>query len=161
MKNKIIMLKKTTKMILLGTGFMSACLQSVVARDFAEIYTECGLGALIAPRNEVVAAVTNVTWDLGTTAISSNITSPQTCIGGYGRVASFIYQSYESLAQDLAIGKGDYLNALVTLSGCSKADKSVLVEAIREDFAALVAQPDYKEKTRYQKSEALYNIIYG
>ncbi len=39
----------------------------VIAREFADIYTECGLGAMIAPKNPTVAAITNVTWDLGTT----------------------------------------------------------------------------------------------
>lgn len=41
-------------------------------RTFGQIYTQCGLGAMIAPHTPVVAAITNVTWDLGTTAISSN-----------------------------------------------------------------------------------------
>lgn len=44
-------------------------------RAFADIYTECGLGTMIAPKNAAVAAVTNVTWDLGTTAISSDDSS--------------------------------------------------------------------------------------
>ncbi len=42
--------------------------QPVSAREFADIFTECGIGAMIAPNNEAVAAVTNVTWDCGTTA---------------------------------------------------------------------------------------------
>jgi len=56
--------------------------QSASAREFADIYTECGLGAMIAPNNAAVAAVTNVTWDLGTTAISSNASSADSCKGG-------------------------------------------------------------------------------
>jgi len=155
------MFTKITKTLLVGTGLSFVLLHSATARDFADIYTDCGLGALIAPDNDAVAAVTNVTWDLGTTAISSNISSPDTCKGGQGRVASFIYESYEALAQDLAVGNGDYLNALITLTGCDEADRAALARVLREDFAQLVAQPDYTGQTRYAKAEALYNIIYG
>ena len=69
--------------------------QNSQAREFADIYTECGLGAMIAPRNEAVAAVTNVTWDLGTTAISSDISSQDSCQGGKVKVRVFINNSYE------------------------------------------------------------------
>jgi len=129
--------------------------QPAMSRDFADIYTECGLGAMIAPRNEAVAAVTNVTWDLGTTAISSNITSPDTCEGGKARMAAFIHDSYESLAKDLAGGSGTYLDALIALNGEAQTD----ITALRADFAKLVADPSYTDQTRFQKAEALYNLL--
>ena len=85
------------KIFAMAVLVLAAFTQPVMARDFADIYTECGLGAMIAPKNEAVAAITNVTWDYGTTAISSNISSPDTCKGGQGKMASFIHDSYESL----------------------------------------------------------------
>src|SRR3989338_2196679 len=91
--------------------------QPALARDFADIYTDCGLGAMIAPRNDAVATVTNVTWDLGTTAISSNISSPDTCVGGQARLASLIHDSYNDLEKNLASGSGPYLDALIMLAG--------------------------------------------
>ncbi len=69
-----------------------------MAREFAEIYTDCGLGAMIAPRTPAVAAVTNVTWDLGTTAISSNISSPDSCMGGQAKMAAFIKDGVKPLS---------------------------------------------------------------
>jgi len=47
---------------------------------------------MIAPIN---VAVTNVTWDLGTTAISSDISSQDSCQGGKVKVRVFINNSYE------------------------------------------------------------------
>lgn len=127
--------------------------QVSMARDFADIYTDCGLGAMIAPKNSAVAAVTNVTWDSGTTAISSNITSPDTCKGGQDRTAAFIHQSYASLEKDLASGSGKYLSTLTQLTGADPV-------ALRNKFAKVVATPGYSTKTRYEKSEILYNLIY-
>ena len=83
---------------------------SGMAREFGEIYTDCGLGGLIGSAigskedtlANVAAVVTNITFDLGTTAISSNTTSPETCARGKEQTAAFIYESYESLETDIA-----------------------------------------------------------
>ena len=65
--------------IITGASLLVFSSMSFADREFADIYTECGLGAMIAPNNEAVAAVTNVTWDLGTTAISSDASSEENC----------------------------------------------------------------------------------
>jgi hypothetical protein len=134
--------------------------QPCMAREFADIYTECGLGAMIAPRNAAVAAITNVTWDWGTTAISSNISSPDSCAGGKEKVAAFIHDSYESLEKDLASGYGTYLDALIVFAGYNSQDKQGIVFALRNDFTKLVANPNYTDKSRFEKAEALYNLVY-
>ncbi len=131
------------------------------ARDFADIYTDCGLGAMIAPKTPAVAAVTNVTWDLGTTAISSNISSPETCAGGKAKTAAFIYRSYNSLESDIARGEGKYLNTLLELIGTTPDNRGTVIQNLRQDFATLIAAPQYSEKTTKEKSEALYNVVYG
>ncbi len=138
-----------------------ALVQAASSRDFAEIYTDCGLGALIAPSNDAVAAVTNVTWDLGTTAISSNISSPDSCTGGQQRTAAFIYQSYDSIASDLSKGEGKYLTALLVVAGYAEEDIAQASEFLRADFAELVAQEGYSSLSHYEKTEQLYGILYG
>jgi len=137
-----------------------AFLQPCMARDFADIYTDCGLGAMIAPNNSAVAAITNVVWDCGTTAISSNISCPDSCKGGQDRVAAFIYQSYDSIEQDLASGYGEYLDTLVDLVGYEAEQKPTFVASLRRDFADIVEASMYSDSTRYQKAEALYNLVY-
>jgi hypothetical protein len=132
--------------------------QSSMAREFADIYIECGLGALIAPRHTAVAVVTNVTWDLGTTAISSNISSPESCKGGQEKVASFIYNSYEALEKDLASGSGTYLDSLMVLAGYSSQAQPKL-EVLRNGFAKIVANPSYIDQNRFEKAKALYNFV--
>jgi hypothetical protein len=130
-----------------------------MAREFAEIYTDCGIGGMIAPRSDAVAAVTNVTWDLGTTAISSNISSPDSCSGGQAEKAAFIHDSYDALELDLASGHGTYLDALAALSGHEGQAQQRFITAVRAGFAKLVAAPDYHEQNRFAKAAALYNLV--
>lgn len=136
------------------------CAQVCAARDFGEIYTDCGIGSMFAPKNSAVAAVTNVTWDLGTTAISSNISCPDTCKGGQERVASFIYESYDSLEKDLAKGNGEYLDTLISLVENTTEKKDLMISKLRSGFRDIVSEKGYIAKTRYQKSECLYNLVY-
>ena len=155
------MLSKKGKVITFAFAAALAFAQTAAAREFADIYIECGLGALIAPRTPVVAAVTNVTFDLGTTAILSNISSPETwCNGGQAKTAAFIHNAYESLETDLARGQGDYLDSLTILAGISEDEKTAFVRRLRNDFTAYVAGSNYAEQTRFQKAESLYNLLY-
>jgi len=130
------------------------------AREFAEIYTECGIGAIIAPNTPVVAAITNVTWDLGTTAISSNMTSPETCAGGKAKTAAFIHDSYASLEKDLARGSGEYLDTLMVMAGCDEETRQAFSIALRNDFGSSIATDNYTSQTRFEKAENLYNLVY-
>jgi Protein of unknown function (DUF3015) len=128
-------------------------------REFADIYSDCGLGALIAPKNSGVAAATNVIWDSGTTAISSNISSPESCEGGKEKVAAFIYDSYESIEKDLASGSGTHLDALLVLVGYDFQENPQFIDTLRQDFATMVVEKNYFSNTRFEKAENLYNLV--
>ncbi len=150
------------KMTLCATVFAASLTlaQAATAREFADIYIDCGLGAVIAPRTPVVAAVTNVTLDLGTTAILSNISSPETCAGEQARMAAFIHDAYESLEADLAAGEGRYLDSLTALAGVEEEKKAFFVKGLRESFTDSVAAADYTRQTRFTRAENLYNTVH-
>ncbi|OAD23790.1 conserved hypothetical protein, secreted [Candidatus Thiomargarita nelsonii] len=148
---------KIIKVFSITTLTLLAFSQSSMAREFADIYTDCGLGAMIAPTNSAVAAVTNVTFDLGTTAISSNLSSPDTCNGGQEKVASFIYNAYEPLEKDLASGSGTYLDSLMLLAGYTQDQEKL--EVLRNGFAKIVANPSYVDQNRFEKAKALYDLV--
>lgn len=150
---------KSVKIAVMAALALAVFVQPAMSREFADIYTDCGIGAMIAPRNSAVAAVTNVTWDLGTTAISSHITTPDSCTGGQDRRAAFIYDSYELLEKDLAGGHGTYLDTLVVLAGLDPQAGPEFTEALRRDFAALASQPTYSDQSRFEKAEALFNLV--
>ncbi|MDH5456102.1 MAG: DUF3015 domain-containing protein [Gammaproteobacteria bacterium] len=153
------MTKVQTTTMLLSTAAL-LFIGSANAREFADIYTDCGLGAMIAPNNDAVAAVTNVTWDLGTTAISSNASSPETCEGGQGSSAAFIFDAYPSIEKDLAVGSGEHLTAMLSIAGVEESARADLTTQLRADFAELVAIEGYSEQTRYEKAENLYTLLY-
>ena len=154
------MLKAIEISVIMAILALVAFSQPCMARDFGEIFEECGIGAMIAPRSPGVAAVTNVTWDSGTTAISSDITCPDACAGGKEKLASFIYDSYAPLEKDLASGSGTYLDALTVLLGYDSQAKEAFIEALRNDFAKVVADARYADKSRFEKAETLYNLVY-
>lgn len=152
-------MKKICLVVVVAFFVLGVFAKPGIARDFAEIFTDCGIGAMISPKNDAVAAITNITWDFGTTAVSSNVSSPDTCVGGKERLAAFIYQSYDSLEKNLASGHGEYLDTLVDLAGYKTHDKEQFVAMLRKDFTEIVSASMYTNRTRYQKAEALYNLV--
>lgn len=131
--------------------------QQAAAREFADIYTDCGLGAMIAPNNAPVAAVTNITWDLGTTAVSSNVSSADTCRGGKVKTAAYIVQSYAQLEQDLARGEGPHLDTLMTVAGCTAT--TTVAANLRDGLASRVASPAYTSASRFEQAQALFQQV--
>jgi hypothetical protein len=115
---------------------------------------------MIAPKDPLIAVFTNVTWDLGTTAISTNISSAESCKGKNAKVASFINDSYNEIEKDLASGEGKYIDTLASLSKEESQSKEDFIASVRNNFATIVASNDYSKLTTYQKSEKLYNIIF-
>lgn len=154
------------KKILVATMVLVASFtisQTSNAREFAKIYQDCGIGGIIGnaidPNQPVWAIITNVTWDLGTTAVLSDALSPDTCSSGNAMAATFIHDSYAPIEQDLASGQGEYLDSLVATAGCSEDSRADLSAAVRQEFAERVAISDYADQTRFQKAEGLYNIL--
>lgn len=153
---------KAVKQILSAVAVAAVALtaaQSASARDLADIYTQCGLGAVIAPKHPPVAAITNITWDFGTTAIISDVSSADTCKGGSAKTAAYIFQSYAQLEQDLARGEGEHLATLMTVAGCQAAAQPSLTAALRDDLADRVAQPAYATASRLEQTTAVYNKL--
>ncbi len=124
-------------------------------RDFGDILGECGLGAMLFPDDRTVAIITNITWDLGTTAASSNSSSPGTCKGGQAETAKLVMQSYPELENDLAAGEGEHLAALMSVANCEAGAAGEL----RADFASVVSAEGFATQSREAKAESLYNVV--
>ena len=153
-------MKKRNWAVLAGAAVLIATV-NVQAREFADIYTECGLGALIAPNNAAVAAVTNVTWDLGTTAILSNATSEDTCEGSKSKTALYIHQAYPSIESDLASGEGKSLTALMEIAAIDESSQGEYAAELRRQFAQLVSVEGYAEQTAFEKSSNLHRLVFA
>ena len=137
---------------------------SFAGNDFGKIYTECGLGGIIASAvddktaNPLIAVVTNVTFDLGTTASTSHFSSENTCANKKTKVASFINQSYDKLEKEIASGQGEYLDALANLVTEGQTSTSEYKANLRADFSKVVASQEYTSMSHYEKAKRLYEI---
>lgn len=98
-------------------------------------WSECGIGAMIFNNNGTAAAISNIIWDLGTTAVSSNVSSQHTCEGAGAKTAMFIKATLPKLELDLAQGEGEYVSAMLELRGCEMASHNEIIKAIREDYS--------------------------
>lgn len=113
------------------------------SRELREIYSECGLGAMIfsggSDNDEILAIISNITWDWGTSALLSNAITPENCSGGDAQTAAFIMQTYPSIERDLAIGEGEFLAAMLNFRGCETAVHTALITDLRADMAEGIA----------------------
>lgn len=123
-------------------------------RSIEQIYKECGIGgALFGKSSPILAIISNVTWDLGITAATSDSMSPNTCQGGDVKAAVLIKEAFPSVEKDLAAGEGEYLNALQNVASCTST------QALRSEYAAYAQTSAYAAATPAQNAEMLYSIV--
>ena len=137
--------------------------QMALARN---VWRECGIGGMLFPETGWAAITSNITWDLGTTATSSNISSDSLCEGAEASTAKFVHETYTNLEEEVAMGRGKHLTALLTMLGCSdqtdrdqtnRDQMAMIVEGLRTDLSREMKMTDYAARTRLQKAEWFFN----
>lgn len=113
-------------------------------------WQQCGIGAMIFPDHGIAAAISNIIWDLGTTAVTSATVSEETCEGRDVIAAKFIDENYDQVESELAIGEGRHVNAMLTLLGCEGTQQDAVITQLRSNLVI------DSEKTKSEKAEALY-----
>lgn len=121
-------------------------------------FSDCGIGAALF-KNDVGASISNVIWDLGTTAVTSALSSPETCEGDSVAAAEFIYETYASLEEQTAKGQGSNLTAVLEIMQCDDQSHAGLISDIRSDFVELVSVENYSDMTNLERSEQFYNMV--
>lgn len=152
--------------VVTATLLLSLGVQANAAdRTFADVYAECGIGAMIFNKDgtgtdngRIIAIISNVTWDWGTTAHISNQSSAENCQGGSTTTAAFIYQNHNRIETDLARGNGEHLAALLDNVNCP-AQQDSAIAAMRTELAELVVATDEPVAVAFEKSSALYNSL--
>ena len=122
-------------------------------------FTDCGIGAALFPDTHWAAVTSNVIWDVGTTAVISATASPETCEGSSAQAAKFINDAYDSVVEDTARGDGEYLQALLQIYGCSSDAHEPIVESVRKDIGAVVADEAYASKSRTDRAEDYFKVV--
>jgi hypothetical protein len=119
-------------------------------------WTECGIGAMIFSDTGWAAAISNVIWDLGTTASSTTSSSPGACEGDTIKVAALINETYNNFEEETANGSGQHIVAALNKLGCDSQAHGAITASIRSDFNTMVRDPSYADQTNSQKAEAYY-----
>ncbi len=122
-------------------------------------WQQCGIGIAVFPDNGTAAAISNVIWDLGTTAVSSALSSPENCQGTSMSAAMFIQRAHDPLITDTAVGEGEYLNTLLTGIACDESVKPAVVADLRDYMAAQVQDASYVEMDHSAKAEAYFMAL--
>ena len=108
---------------------------------------------------EVGAIISNIIWDLGTTALTSKVSSPESCEGGAAMTAMFINESYDKLAEETASGKGEHITAMMDILQCDASSRNEFVTVIRADFSTALAKDETASMDRTARAEQYFNIV--
>jgi len=140
---------------------IAALLLSVSASSNADInpWTQCGIGAMIFSDSHTAAAISNIIFDLGTTAVSSANLSKENCAGKDVVAARFINETYDNLAEETAIGDGKHLHAMLEILGCESSSHAAIIGDARMNFSSYMNKMNIEKAQKVQKAEAYYNII--
>ena len=125
-------------------------------QGFANPWIECGIGAMLFPKHRVGAVISNVIWDLGSTATTSAMSSPGTCEGRSAQAAMFINETYASLEEETVKGSGDHINAMLSILNCDLNKQDEIVSNIRADFSNQLINAS---SSQTKKAEAYYNLV--
>lgn len=122
-------------------------------------YTDCGIGAAIFKDTGWAAATSNAIWDLGTTALTSATSSPETCNAKSVETAIFIQHSYDRLVEETARGGGEYVDAMLNIYGCAAEARPQVVSAIRKDTGEAVTDASYATQSYMDRVTRYYQIV--
>lgn len=125
------------------------------AKTVSNAWTECGIGAMIFKEIPVGAAISNVIWDLGTTAVISMVASPETCQGVRVAAAVFMNESIDAIEADTAKGNGAHLTAMLSLMGVEESNHATVAEKIR---ASIAEKPEVLALPATEKAQAFYAL---
>ena len=115
-------------------------------------WKHCGIGAMIFDDNGTAAAISNIIWDLGTTAVSSKITSEDSCEGVEVKAAQFIQNNYNQVLEETSQGTGEHVTAMLDILEVEASQQPQVIASIRTKMATKVA-------AEQATPEAYYNVV--
>ena len=122
-------------------------------------WTDCGIGAMIFDNTKWAAAISNVIWDYGTTAVTSNISSDHTCSGKQVVAALFINETYANIEEETANGSGAHVTAMLNILGCDPSAQQAIVQSLRSDLDGYVQKASYSGNSTSQKAQDYYQML--
>lgn len=122
-------------------------------------WIDCGIGAMLFTETGWAAAISNIIWDLGTTAVISDQSSQHTCNSKKAQTAAYIGTVYANLSEEMAKGDGQHLRAMLDLRGCSPAAHPAILAGLRPEFARSLSDAEYGAKSSMAKAADFYDLL--
>ena len=122
-------------------------------------WVDCGIGAMIFDETAWAAVTSNVIWDLGTTAVTSDQSSQNTCESKRSKTALYIGVTYANLEEETVRGDGPHLRAMLRMLGCEKGAHDKIIHSVRSDFGDAARDPNYYQKPAAAKAENYFNMV--
>ena len=120
---------------------------------------ECGIGAIIFPRSKNGALISNLIWDFGTTAYSSQSSSPGSCNGVSVTAAIFIDQTYPVLEEQFVKGGGANVTALMSILNCGENSHQQIIEQVQAGLSTSFSDSDFSTQSQLDKVKNLGLLI--
>lgn len=149
------MLKKMRMSLVAATSMAAIATTPVNAQEATEIenaFSQCGIGAAIFQNNETAAIISNIIWDLGTTAFSSQTSSPSSCSGAKVSAAAFIHETYPVLEEEFVKGGGEHVSALLDMLQCGESSQMAVVNSVQGRLAESFQDEVFGSASRLEKS---------
>ena len=158
---EIMNIKKITKTALtfVSVFLISICSVSAEETTVENAFSECGIGAAIFKNNETGAIISNIIWDLGTTALSSQTSSPSSCQGAKKTAAAFIDKTQPVLEEQFVKGDGAHVAALLDILDCENDVRSIVIERVQNDLAVKLKSDTYVLADQRAKSVQISKLI--
>lgn len=137
------------------TVFAAVFLMASMA-EARNVWKECGIGGMVFKKTGWAAVLSNVVWDLGTTATSSNVSSDDLCEGQAATTAKFVNETYASIEEEVAQGKGEHLSSLLNMLGCEASQHSSLTSDLRRTLKTQMSSASYTQNSNSENAEFFY-----
>jgi len=146
--------KKLLAILLLSLG-----LSNVSSAKDLNPWRDCGIGAMIFTDIPVGAIISNLIWDLGTTALTSSGVSKENCKGQTVAAAKFITHTYANLEEQTVKGDGKHLHAMLDILGCNDSSHQGIIHSVRNRFSNTLQSSNYSAQAPVAKAENYYNLV--
>ncbi len=150
---------KLLSKLLAGLGVMVTLAAPMSAKADVNPWVDCGIGAMIFPGTPVGAVISNVIWDLGTTAVTSAGLSKNTCEGKRVKMAMYIGTTYANLEEETVQGDGQHVRAMLNLASCDQSAQDRILSSVRADFAQALQSAGYQQKDALTKAQDYYAMV--
>lgn len=142
------------KKLTITAAILSATLSGqAMAQEDINPWKHCGIGAMIFDDNGTAAAISNIIWDLGTTAVSSKISSADSCEGKMVTAAVFIQDNFSTVMEETSQGSGEHLSAMLDILSIDDAQRADVIAGVRHNIA------ENMSKRAAITPEAYYNAV--